>query len=300
MEAVVGGCFCGEDRLLIVDGGSFGHRFAELSAHHEVPYESLHVPFGETLTEKLFGEAFRKGNSIAPWFTGALINHNETSTDQLYDMGMVSAMCREYGQYLVCDAISSFLTDPLHFSNDGIDALIISSQKALALPPGRSAVILSDRLYRKIEIQNIRPFALYFDFTDAEANAIRGQTPFTPAIGTMLALRDRLERIEADGGADSEAARIAALAGDFRARIERLLAPEVVELPVYPLSNACTPLVFPNGGAKAVYEKLSRDYGVWLNPNGGALADTVLRVGHIGNLTADDNAYLAELLSDIL
>ena len=48
-----------------------------------------------------------------------------------------------------------------------------------------------------------------------------------------------------------------------------------------------------------VYKKLSQQ-GVWLNPNGGALADKVLRVGHLGNLTTDDNAMLAGLLEDIL
>jgi len=69
-----------------------------------------------------------------------------------------------------------------------------------------------------------------------------------------------------------------------------------MELPEYPLSNACTPLLFPNGGAKAVYEKLSGEHGVWLNPNGGELADKLLRVGHLGDLTKEDNAMLANLL----
>ena len=147
---------------------------------------------------------------------------------------------------------------------------------------------------------DIKPASMYFDFLDAEANALRGQTPFTPAIGLILALRERLEKLEEEGGYEASVARTKALAEDFRERIAGLIEEGLLGLPGHPLSNACTPLVFPKGGAKGVYEKLAKEYGVWLNPNGGALADTALRVGHLGNLTAEDNALLAELLEFIL
>ena len=294
MEAVVGGCFGAEDRAVAIDGGGFGHRFMELAEHHGIPCEGARLSFGETLTaEALCGLLCNGG------FTGLFVNLHETTTGQLYDKDMLSALCRENGLFFVCDAIGSFLADPLDFEKDGVDAQIISSQKALALPPGLAVVILSDRMYRKILDQDIRPFSLYFDFRDAEANAVRGQTPFTPAVGTILALRERLERLEAEGGADAAVARTKALAEDFRARIMGLTEKGLLSLPGHPLSNGCTPLIFPNGGAKEAYRKLS-EKGVWLNPNGGALADTVLRVGHLGNLTPDDNALLTGLLEDII
>ena len=296
MEAAVGGCFCAEDRLLAIDGGGFGRRFAELAAHHGIPNEAVSLAFGETLSREMLDAA----DGGAGGFTGLLVNLHETTTGQLYDKGMLASFCRERGMYIVCDAIGSFLADPLDFEKDGIDALIVSSHKALALAPGLAAVIMSDRLYQKIVRQRIRPFSLYFDFLDAEANAVRGQTPFTPAVATVLALRDRLERLEGEGGAEAAVSRTKALAEDFRARIAGLIERGLLALPAHPLSNACTPLVFPNGGAGAAYKKLSRDHGVWLNPNGGALADTVLRTGHLGNLAPADNAMLAGLLSDIL
>jgi aspartate aminotransferase-like enzyme len=296
MEAVAAGCFDGRDRLIAIDGGSFGHRFAEIAKHHGIPHESLKLDFGETLTR----EALETSVSGISGFTGLLVNLHETSVGRLYDRETLASFCREHGMYFICDAISAFLADPLDFENDGMDALIISSQKALALPPGLSAVVLSDRLYRKMVSQKIRPFSVYFDLAAAEADALRGQTPFTPAVGTILALRERLEHIEAEGGAGASVARTKALAEDFRARISGLIDAGRVALPSHPLSNACTPLVFKDGGAARVNEKLVSEYGIWLNPNGGALADTVLRVGHIGNLTIQDNVMLAEILSDIL
>ena len=243
--------------------------------------------------------ASREAGSLGN-FTGLLVNLHETATGQLYDKDLLAVFCRRHGLYFVCDAISSFLADPLDFEKDGIDALIISTQKALALPPGFSIVILSDRLYRRMLDREIRPFSLYFDFRDAEANAVRGQTPFTPAVGMILALRARLERLEAEGGAEASVARTKALAEDFRARIKGLVDRGAIALPAHPLSNACTPLVFPGGGAEKAYRRLSQDYGLWLNPNGGALADTVLRVGHLGNLGYDDNILLAERLAAVL
>ena len=291
MEAVTGGCFCAEDRLLVIDGGGFGHRFGEMAAFHKIPHDSIGLEFGEKLEPEMLDEAAGSGE-----FTGLLVNLHESTTGQLYDKDLLASFCRAHGLYLVVDAIASFLSDPLDFADDGVDALIISSQKALALPPGLSAVILSDRLYEKILKQDIKPFSAYFDFRDAEANAVRGQTPFTPAVGIILALRERLERIEEEGGSEAAVARTKELAEDFRTR----LTSPLITLPDYPLSNACTPLVFPSGGAKAVYEKLAKEHGVWLNPNGGALADKVLRVGHLGNLTKEDNEVLAGLLADIL
>ena len=300
MEAVVGGCFGDKDSLLVVDGGSFGHRFAELSRWHKISCNTLKLEFGETLDkDNLKAKAETAAKEAKGKFTGFLVNLHETSTGQLYNKECLASFCRENDLYFVCDAIGSFLADPLDMSRDGIDALIISSQKALALPPGLSAVILTDRLYQKIINQDIRAFSQYFDIKEAEKNAVRGQTPFTPAVGTILALKDRLERIEEEGGVSAVINRTGTLAADFRSRISRLLDEGLLEIPKHPLSNACTPLVFPNGGAGMIYKKLYQR-GVCLNPNGGMLADTVLRVGHLGNLTVKDNEHLAGLLEEIV
>jgi aspartate aminotransferase-like enzyme len=289
MEAAVAGCFAKDDHALVIDGGGFGHRFAEICAHHGIGHARLPIPFGEDLTRARLDA---HNNNI----DAVLVNHHETSVGRLYDLDTIAAYCRENGAYLVVDAISSFLADPIDFERQGIDALILSSQKALALPPGLSVLLLSDRLYRRMAEKDVRPFSLYFDLRDAEANAVRGQTPYTPAVGTILALRERLAHLEAEGGQAAAVAATRALAEGFRA----LLKDIPVALPAHPLSCACTPLLFPQGGAKRTYKKLSEEHDIWLNPNGGEEADRLLRVGHLGDLTPDDGKLLAGLLADIL
>ena len=297
MEAVVGGCFSGKyDKLLVVDGGGFGHRFTELAGYHGIPIEAMRLEFEETLKPEMIEARIKQEDG----FTGMLVNLHETTTGQIYDKSIFSSFCSRYGLYHICDAVGSFLADPMDFTSDGIDALIVSSQKALALPPGLAIVILSDRLYQKILKHDIKPYSQYFDFIEAESNALRGQTPYTPAVGIISAMHERLCRLEEEGGAEASVERTKALAEDFRSRIGALISKGLISLPAHPLSNACTPLIFPRGNAKDIYRKLSEGHGIWLNPNGGALADIVLRVGHLGDLAEEDNAMLAGLLADIL
>ena len=288
MEAAVANCFGGDDRMLVIDGGGFGHRFAEICEHHNINYEAINIPFNETLT--------RPQLDLYDNIDAVVVNHHETSVGRLYDLDMIAEYCREKDAYLVVDAISSFLADPIDFEGQGIDALIISSQKAPALPPGLSVLVMSDRLYKYSVAKNIKPFCLYFDLHDAEANAVRGQTPYTPPVGTILALRERLEHLEKEGGQKAAVEATGVLAKDFREQLKNIS----IELPKHPLSNACTPLYFPEGGAKETYRILSEQHDVWLNPNGGEFADKLLRVGHLGALTHDDGKLLAGLLADIL
>ena len=72
----------------------------------------------------------------------------------------------------------------------GIDVLITGSQKALAVPPGVSVVALGPRGLARVEAAEVR--CMYFDLADALRNGERGQTPFTPAVGTLLQINERL------------------------------------------------------------------------------------------------------------
>ena len=48
MEAVVMNCFSSEDKVLVIEGGSFGHRFVELCKMHNIPYVPLKLDPGNT------------------------------------------------------------------------------------------------------------------------------------------------------------------------------------------------------------------------------------------------------------
>ena len=52
MEAVVMNCFDETDKVLVIDGGSFGHRLVELCKIHEIPHMVLKLKHGQKLTKE--------------------------------------------------------------------------------------------------------------------------------------------------------------------------------------------------------------------------------------------------------
>ena len=287
MEAVVMNCFTEEDKVLVIDGGSFGHRFVELCEIHEVPHTALKLRYGQKLTKERLYEYDGQG------FTGLLVNIDETSTGVLYDSEMLGEFCRKNGIFYVCDCVSSFLADPFDMAHCGADVMITGSQKVLACPPGISIIILAPRAVERVK--NAKVKSMYFNLSDVLKNMERGQTPFTPAVGILRQINARLKEIEAAGGADAEIARVAAQARDFREKIGELPFEFVSESP----ANGVTPVHPLNADAHEIFVTLKDEYGIWICPNGGELKSRVFRVGHIGYLCHEDNTTLINALKDM-
>lgn len=286
MEAAVMNLFGNEDRVLVVEGGSFGQRFVRLCEIHSVAHEVVHLSLGASLNEADL-KPFENGG-----FTAFLVNLDETSTGVLYDIDLISSFCARNKLFLLVDAISAFLADPIDMEHSGIDAMIVGSQKALAVAPGVSALILDPRAIDRVFAHS--PATMYFDLKDALANGERGQTPFTPAAGVLLQLHKRLEEIDGRG-LEAELGRVAYLANDFRTRIADLPFTPFASTP----SNAVTSLATNGTSARLLFEVLKDEFNLWICPNGGELADTVFRVGHIGELSVEDNTVLIDALHDL-
>ncbi|MEI6873731.1 MAG: aminotransferase class V-fold PLP-dependent enzyme [Spirochaetota bacterium] len=195
--------------------------------------------------------------------------------------------------HFIVDAISAFLCDRVDMGAMGIDLLITSSQKAMGLAPGLSVVILSPRALEAAAA--IKPRCHYFAFSRYLSDGKRGQTPFTPAVGTILQLRARLDRIVGQGAA-VQVARCGALAKRFRGVIAGLPFRLFPDRP----SNALTALN-PTDGVSAyeVYSRLRREHRLVVTPNGGKLRDSVFRVGHMGNLDEADMDEVARALGEV-
>jgi len=287
MEATVLNLFNKNDRILVVNGGSFGRRFKEICDIYELTSEEICLEYGESLTKKHLEKYEGKK------FTGFLINVHETSTGVLYDMNLVKDFCRRNNLFLVVDAISSFLADHYGMTQYNANATILSSQKALALPPGMSFVVLDERAQERIVSNRVQ--SLYFNFKNYLLDGERGQTPYTPAVGTLLQLRKRLQEIDEIGVANI-VNKVAGLAKDFRSKIKGL----PLDIATQNLSNAVTPLKAKGKApANEIVERLKNEYDIFVCPNGGQLSKILFRVGHIGAITEDDNNVLVKALFDM-
>lgn len=287
MEAVVMNCFSMDDKVLVINGGSFGQRFVELCEIHEIPHEVLKLEHGKKLTKERLYEYDGQN------FTGLLVNVDETSTAVLYDTMMIGEFCKKNNMFYVCDCVSSFLADSYNMSECGADVMITGSQKVLACPPGISIIVLAPKGLERVANSKVR--TMYFDLKDALKNQERGQTPFTPAVGILLQINERLKEIDRNGGADAEVARVAAQAADFRNKIKELPFELVSESP----ANGVTSVHPTTAKAYDIFLTLKDEYGIWICPNGGDMKDTIFRVGHIGALTHEDNTTLINALIDM-
>ena len=287
MEAAIINTLTSKDRAIVIDGGSFGHRFVQLCEIHNVPFDTVTLAAGRKLTEEMLTPFEKKGH------TAFIVNMGETSTGVLYDMNLISDFCKRNHLFLIVDAISSFIADNFDMAALGVDVMITGSQKALACPPGVSVIVLSNQALNRV--RNIDPQCMYLNLKSALQNGLRGQTPFTPAVGTLLQIHSRLKAIDSGGGIEAERQRIALLATDFRRRIADL----PLDICSESLSNAVTPLATRNCSAYDLFLTLKDKYNIWVCPNGGELKDRVFRVGHIGALTLEDNAALVRALYDL-
>lgn len=287
MEATVMNVFTSKDKVIVINGGSFGHRFVQLCQIHDIPYSEIKPEFGHDITTDMLAPFEGQG------YTGFLVNLDETSTGVLYNIQLISDFCKRNNIFLVVDSISSFLCDKFNMKDLGVQVMITGSQKALACPPGISLIVLSGNAVQRINNNQVK--SMYFDLKDALKNGERGQTPFTPAVGILRQINIRLKQIEAQGGVESENKRIQELANDFRNKIKGL----PFEIVSNSLPNAVTPLHPLTASAYDIFTILKDEYEIWVCPNGGDLKDKVFRVGHIGALTPDDNTTLVNAFHDL-
>lgn len=282
MEAAIINTLTKSDRVIVVNGGSFGQRFVDLLTVHEIPFDEIKLETGKALTSEML-KMYEKTEH-----TAFLVNMHETSTGVLYDINMISDFCRRNNLFLIVDAISSFLADELNVADLGIDVMITGSQKALACAPGISIIVLSEKAIQKTK--TIDPKCIYLNLRSALLNGERGQTPFTPAVGILRQIHARLKRIDSMGGVEVETRRIRELALYFRDKVKGLPFEIVSES----MSNAVTPLCPTTASAYDIFTVLKNDYDIWVCPNGGDLAEKLFRVGHIGELSKSDYDLLID------
>ncbi len=270
----------------VVNGGAFGQRFSDICARHGVPVQEASVD-RDPLTD---GKALKE---LRPPVSALFINAHETSVGHVYDLQATARFCLEHDCLHVVDAIGLFVTDRIEMTASKIDVLILSSNKGLALAPGLSMLVLSPKAQTRIVAQ---PRSYYLDLRGMLSDGARGQTPFTPAIGVILQLAERLSGL-LTAGLDRSIEHARGLAGQFRAGIERL----PLKLYSRHMPNAMTAVEVTEPGlpARTIVDRLDAEHGLVVAPNGGKLEAKMFRVAHMGNLTTGDVASLVNALTQI-
>jgi len=183
-----------QSKVLSCTNGAFGNRWYDVALSNGKRADKLEAPWGQPIDSEAVADALKGGD-----YEILTIVHNETSTGLMNPVKEVAAAAREVSpETLICvDAVSSLSGVKIEMDAWGVDFILTSSQKALALPPGLGLGAASDRSLSRAEKVDNRGW--YFDLVRLEKHRKQNSTPATPAISLIYALDTQLERILAEG-----------------------------------------------------------------------------------------------------
>lgn len=183
-----------QESVLSCVNGAFSQRWNDVATSNGKKADKIEVDYGEAITPDMLRDALK-----AKHYEAVTIVHNETSTGV---QNPVEELCRVVHEtspdtLILVDAVSSLGGVKIDMDACGIDFLLTSSQKCLALPPGLALASASDRAMKKAESVTNRGW--YFDLLLMEKHRIKDSTPMTPAMPLIFALDFQLDRILAEG-----------------------------------------------------------------------------------------------------
>jgi aspartate aminotransferase-like enzyme len=278
LEAAVVNTLSPGDRVVAVVTGAFGARFAEIAESFGASVRRMDVTWGEAADPEALRAVLQAEAEAGQPARAVLITHNETSTGVLNDVEALAREGREAGALVLVDSISGLLTAPLPMDEWDLDVVVAGSQKAWMIPPGLTFVGVGRRAWEAHRQARMGRF--YFDFTRMRNAMEKDQTPYTPAIPQLYALKESLALIRAEG-LEASARRHRRLARATRAGARALmLEPLAADACA---SNALTAIRVPAGvEGKALRQALRERHGVTVAGGQGPLADAIFRIGHLG------------------
>ncbi|XP_078001291.1 2-aminoethylphosphonate--pyruvate transaminase-like [Glandiceps talaboti] len=133
-------------------------------------------------------------------FTNVYMVHCETRSGVMNPMGEIGALIRRYnpGATYFVDAMTSFGVVPIDLEASNVDYMVSSSDKSMSSVPGFAFVVANKEKLLQCKGQ---ARSLSLDLVDQyEGLEQNGQFRFTPPTHVMMAFRQTLLEIEAEGG----------------------------------------------------------------------------------------------------
>jgi len=144
MEAAVANLVGEGDEVIALVNGKFGRRFARIAERY-ASVTRVEVGWGDALGPDSVAEAVTDDTDLVTMV------HNETSTGVLNPVPAVGGIVADYDARFVVDGVTSIGGDVFRIDDWNVDVAITDSQKALAAPPGISAMYVTDRVVEHVD-----------------------------------------------------------------------------------------------------------------------------------------------------
>lgn len=280
------------ESVLSCVNGAFSSRWYDVAVTNGRQTDKLEVPYGESVTPDMLAEALKKKQ-----YEVVTIVHNETSTGVESPLRDLAVVLHEVSPdtLILVDAVSSLGGVKIEMDAWGIDFILTSSQKCLALPPGLALVAVTDRAMEKAETVPDRGW--YFDLLRMEKHRIKNSTAMTPCVALIYALDLQLDRIYAEG-LENRFARHAAMAKRVQDWAEAHDMPPLALPPVR--SKTVTALKNTRGFAVGDLNKFLMERGMRLANGYGKLKEKYFRIAHMGETQMSDIDTLLAAIEEFI
>ncbi len=293
LEAAIVNTLSPGDRVLSVNIGGFGDRFAQIATAFGARVDSLPFDWGTSASPQAVRDHLAQNDP----YRAVLVTHNETSTGVANPMQALADVIRAApGEpLLLVDGISGLGAMPFEMDAWGVDLVVSASQKAWMASPGIAIAALGKRAVAAGETARMPRF--YWDFAEARDWASKGQTPWTPAVAVLYGLRVGVQRLREEGR-ERTWARHAAIARGVAAGLEalglRLVAAEEDR------SATVTAAWVPDGVEWGSFNAAMRARGLVIAGGQGKWTGKILRFGHMGEVGIDEMAEALEIMGTTL
>lgn len=259
------------DRVVVVQAGKFGERWAEMAAAYGLEVDAIDVPWGQAVKPEQVKEKLKTPARAV------MVQFTETSTGVVHPVKELSDLTRGTDTLLFVDGVTGVGVTSIPFDEWGLDVLVTGSQKALMLPPGLAFACLSDKAWKAAEDSDLPKY--YFNFKKELKKIKENSTNYTPAISLIIGLKEVLDRGH-QLGFDKIYADNASMARACRAAIKALgLALYAPEAP----SDAVTAALAPAGIDGQQVVKLMRDeMGIAIAGGQDQAKGKIFRIAHMG------------------
>ncbi len=286
MEASIINVLAPQERVLAIDSGKFGQRWAEMAKVFGAQVDVLSVPWGQSVDIEDFKNQLVKSGP----YHHVLCQACETSTGVLHPIKELSKIIRDLSPdtLFLIDAITALGATPLLMDDWDLDCVIGGSQKAFMLPTGLSYISFSKRAWSKIE-NNPTP-RYYFDIRKEHQANQRGETFFSSNVNLIRATEKSLDLILATE-LDKHLEVI-----NQRAQFTRNIG---ITLGLEPFTQSPSPsvtaLVTPFDGQK-FRQHLEDKYQLIVMGGQDQAKGKIIRIGHMGYILMQDMIEMADRL----
>ena len=280
MEAAVANTVDADGEVVAVVNGKFGRRFKRIAERY-ASVTPVEFDWGDPVDVDAVEAAVTDDTDVVT------IVHTETSTGLLNPVPEVGEIADAHDATYVVDGVTSIGGDVFKVDDWNVDIAVTDSQKALAAPPGVSALFVTGDAEAAIDGDRA-PF--YEDLDWHLRKAESHQTPFTSAVPLFRGLALAVEDIREEGMA-ARIERHREQATAFREAFHAMgLAsfPDRNEESEY--SNTVTAIALPEairGDDSTAFFDAVEDRGVSISGGQAHLGGEIFRVSNMGHLSSE-------------